>query len=195
MDDIYDFDDLVAFIIDVDVVDDDQYISLGNSAPLINYHLTRSIPDRVLFEMMKNVPTGHGLNTEDEIHARFKMKQKFVPHLRRHYNSRNATKNLMTSRITKDRAYKTLARTIFHEGVLLVREESPHAAATLVMDPITGWCRHCSKYHFESCGESSLRNPSLNALSLLLKSLAFIFKGIVVAIPSLVAMILWLVVV
>ncbi len=59
MDDIYDFDDLVAFIIDVDV-DDDQYISLSNSAPLINYHLTRSIPDRVLFEMMKNVPTGHG---------------------------------------------------------------------------------------------------------------------------------------
>jgi hypothetical protein len=35
--------------------------------------------------MTETVPTGHGLNPEDEIHARFKMKQKFVPHLRRQY--------------------------------------------------------------------------------------------------------------
>jgi hypothetical protein len=31
---------------------------------------------------------------------------------------------------------------------------------TLIMDSITGWYRHCKKYHFESCGEDKLVYPS-----------------------------------
>jgi hypothetical protein len=65
-----------------------RFIDLGCSLDMINYHLSRCTPMRMLHELGQ-VGNTHGLSSEEELNAYYSERLKFVPQAQALYNSKS----------------------------------------------------------------------------------------------------------
>ena len=160
---ILDFNSFSEVIREIPDHEGERLIDLGASLELINYHLARCIPARMLHELSQITPI-HGLQTDKELNTYFNQRIAFQPQARALYNSKKANKRKRTAEMLKDQMYKTAAVEMFHQGVLLARKETlelnPQDVAHSYMDRSNGWCSNCKKHHIESRGSASFSHPS-----------------------------------